>query len=120
MRGHGAVNSRCAVEVGMLLSVQNIVLGSISKVGNLFSVSARVVSVETGEIFTSITYDHSGKIEDLLSEGMKLVAMQLGGEDIIKEKVSYSGIRKYLPKTRKGSALLLFTVWIIWGLLPPA
>ena len=51
---------------------------------------------------------------------MKLVGIQLGGEDIIKEKVSYSGIRKYLPKTRKGSALLLFTIWIVWGLLPPA
>ena len=116
----GCTTNECIVEVGKLVGVDRIVGGSISKVGNLFSVSARVVSVETGEIFTSITYDHSGKIEDLLSEGMKLVAMQLGGEDIIKEKVSYSGIRKYLPKTRKGSALLLFTVWIIWGLLPPA
>jgi len=116
----GCTTNECIVEVGRLVGVDRIVGGSVSKVGNLFSVSARIVSVETGEIFTSITYDHNGKIEDLLSQGMKLVATQLGGEDIGIEKVSYSGIRKYLPKTGRGSALLLFTIWIVWGLLPPA
>ena len=59
----GCVSSECAVEVGKMLGVQNIITGSISKVGTIYSVEARVVSVESGEIIKSATYDHYGNIE---------------------------------------------------------
>ena len=74
----GCVSSECAVEVGKLLGVEQIVSGNISKVGDYFSVTARVVSVSTGEIVRSTIYDHSGDIGGLLTQGMRKVAEELG------------------------------------------
>ena len=74
----GCVSSECAVEVGKLLGVENIITGSISKVGTIYSVEARAVSVESGEIIKSAVYDHSGDIGGLLTQGMRKVAEELG------------------------------------------
>jgi TolB-like protein len=74
----GCVSSECAVEVGKLLSVENIIIGSISRVGSINSVTAKVVSVESGEIIRSTVYDHSGDIGGLLTQGMRKVAEELG------------------------------------------
>ena len=74
----GCVSSECAVEVGKLLSVENIIIGSISRVGSINSVTARVVSVESGEIIKTAVYDHRGDIDGLLTQGMKKVAEELG------------------------------------------
>ena len=76
----GCTSDECAVEIGKLLSVQQIILGSISKVGKLSSVSIRIVSVETGEITKSINYDHGGEIDGLLTRGMKNVVLELLGK----------------------------------------
>ena len=73
----GCVTSECAVEVGNMLGVQQMIGGSISNVGNVFSVSARIVNVETGEIETTGVYDHMGNIGELLTSGMKKVSYEL-------------------------------------------
>ena len=73
----GCVTDVCMVEVGKLIGVEKIVGGSISQVGNVFSVSARIVNVETGEIETTGVYDHMGNIGELLTSGMKMVAYEL-------------------------------------------
>ena len=38
----GCVTSECAVEVGNMLGVQQMIGGSIGKVGNIYTVSARI------------------------------------------------------------------------------
>ena len=43
-------SSECAVQVGRLLGVQKMVTGSLSRVGNIYVVSAQLINVETGEI----------------------------------------------------------------------
>jgi len=73
----GCTTTECIVEVGKLIGVEQIVGGSISKVGNTFSVSARIVSVETGNILHTATHDYKGEIDDLLTTGMKKVAIDL-------------------------------------------
>lgn len=75
----GCISTECIVQVGRLIGVEQMVGGSISKVGNVYSVSARLVSVETGKIIKTSTYDHLGEIGDLLRFGMKSVAMELAG-----------------------------------------
>jgi hypothetical protein len=64
------------VTVGKLIGVEEIIGGSISKVGRTYSVSARMVSIETGDISKIATYDFRGEIDDLLISGMKEVAIQ--------------------------------------------
>ena len=72
----GCVTDECIVTVGRLIGVEEIIGGSISKVGRTYSVSARMVSVETGDISKIATYDFRGEIDDLLISGMKEVAIQ--------------------------------------------
>ena len=75
----GCTTSECAVEIGNLLGVQRMVGGSIGKVGNVYTISARIIDVESGAIFSSANYDLIGDIGLLLVEGMKNVAYQLIG-----------------------------------------
>ena len=84
----GCVSNECAIEVGELVGVQQIVVGSISRVGDVMSVSARIVSVETGTVLTAASYDHEGKIGDLLKTGMNRVALDLAGIELNSDQVS--------------------------------
>ena len=77
----GCVTSECAVEVGNMLGVQQMIGGSIGKVGNIHTVSARIIDVESGEVLKSANYDHIGDIGQLLISGMKAIAKQLAGID---------------------------------------
>ena len=56
-----------------------MVAGSVSRVGIIYSVSSRMVNVETGEIIKTATYDHEGNIGELLKTGMRVVASKLAG-----------------------------------------
>jgi TolB-like protein len=73
----GCTTDECMVQIGRLIGVQKIIGGSISKVGNIYSVSSRIVNVETGEIEKTEVYDHTGNIGQLLTEGMRMVAIGL-------------------------------------------
>ena len=113
----GCTSDECIVEVGRMIGVDRMIGGSISKVGDVFSVNAKIVSVETGEIFNTITFDLNGQIELLLSDGMKSVSFLLAGEEAPKIKQSSKGFLSNVPQSIKLTAIFL---WLIWGLLPPA
>ena len=44
----GCTSEECAVEVGQLLGVQNMIGGSIGRVGDTFTIHARMISVQSG------------------------------------------------------------------------
>ncbi len=73
----GCTDASCAVEIGKLLSVQYIVLGSIGLVGETYTINARVVDVATGKILKDITEYHNGKPDLLLTQVMPIVAQKL-------------------------------------------
>jgi TonB family protein len=73
----GCTTSECAVEVGGLLGAQKIVVGRVSRIGLLYTVSARIVDVQTGIIDHIASYDHRGQISLLLSDGITHVATEL-------------------------------------------
>ena len=75
----GCVSSECAVEVGAALGAKFIVTGSISKVGTIFSVNARLLNVESSQILKSISHDQIGNIGVLLTSGMREAAAKLLG-----------------------------------------
>lgn len=67
----GCVSDECVVEAGQLLGVQQMISGSIGKVGNAYSISVHIIDVKTGEILNISTYDHFGEIELLLTVGIQ-------------------------------------------------
>jgi len=76
----GCIASECAVEIGKMVGAQLLVSGSVSKVGSIFSVTAKILNVETGELVKSASYKVRGQIDNVLTEGMADIASQLTGK----------------------------------------
>ena len=77
----GCVNMKCAIEIGKMIGARYMVVGSISKLGTMYSIDSRLINVETGESYESADYTHTGDIDYLLVEGMKAIAHKLSGID---------------------------------------
>ena len=73
----GCTTSECAVEMGQIMNVEKIVAGTISKVGNTFSSSIRVIDISSGSIDKIVSFDYTGPIDELLKRGMKKIAIDL-------------------------------------------
>jgi uncharacterized protein (TIGR02145 family) len=69
--------AECAVEMGKILSVNEMVLGTIAKVGNTYTISARLVSVKTGEVVRSLTRNSKAEIDAILTDVLPQVARDL-------------------------------------------
>lgn len=78
----GCTSDECVLEAGQLLGVKKIVAGSIGKVGNLFTISIRLIDVETGEVIKTATEDCLCGIEDVLTKSVKNVAQILSGKKL--------------------------------------
>ena len=59
--------SECAVEMGKLLSVDQILVGAVGLVGRTYSLNLRLVSVQTGEVLRSRMRSYPGTIDDVLT-----------------------------------------------------
>lgn len=75
----GACNDAgCIVEVGQLLGVEKMVAGSVGKISkSLYTLDLRVIMVGTGEILYSVSGNHKGDIEGLLTDALKKVVRKL-------------------------------------------
>jgi len=73
----GCVTTECIVEVGKLVGVNKIIGGSIGRFGTIYTVAARIVDVETGEVLKSTKFDNHRNINYLLTEGMAEIANSL-------------------------------------------
>lgn len=78
----GCTSDECIVEVGKLLGVQFMLGGSIGKVGKTFTVSMRIIDIETAGIVKTASYDMTGEVDELLTRGMgEAAALLLGLEE---------------------------------------
>lgn len=67
----------CAVQIGKLLAVDRMVVGSVGRIGELYTVQLRILDVGTGEIVFGANQDHAGRIEGLLSKVVPDLARRL-------------------------------------------
>ena len=70
-------DASCMVEVGRVLGVSKIVAGSVGKLGEFYTVSLRLIDVQTGKIDKSVDYDYSGTISKLVTKAMAEIALKL-------------------------------------------
>ncbi len=75
----GCTSSECAIQAGQLLNVEQMVTGSISKIGEIFSIEVRLIDVQTGRIVAVGVKDIQGGIEDVLTPGMNKVVWNMLG-----------------------------------------
>ena len=63
----GCTSSECAAEVGALLGVQNMGSGSFGKLGNSYTIDAKMFSVETGATIRTVSKTYKGPVDNLLT-----------------------------------------------------
>jgi len=73
----------CMVQMGQMMGVQYMVGASVSRIGPMFSVSARLINVSTGQIMRSATIDLEGSVEEVLQESMNDIARTLAGKPLL-------------------------------------
>ena len=64
----GCTTDECAVEVGALLGVQFMISGSIGKLGETYTIDAKMVSVESGASVETRNVTYIGKVDGLVTE----------------------------------------------------
>ncbi len=67
----------CAVEIGQLLSVEQIVVGGVANIGNLYTIQIRIIDVATGKVLASELEDCHCPIDKVLTETLSLVVSKL-------------------------------------------
>ena len=103
----GCTSNECAVEVGKLLGVERMIAGTVGKIGELFTITARVVNVQTGEIINQHSIDCRCSIETLLTSEMKKMAIVFSGVKTIRSS-PVTTTTADPPKPRKARGLVKF------------
>jgi len=73
----GCTTNECAIEVGKVLGVSQMVAGSIGMVGSVHTVSVRLIDVETSEVIAAESVDCLCPIEDVLTSSLGQAAGKL-------------------------------------------
>ena len=74
--------SECAVEVGKLLSVDHMVVGTVAKVGGTYVVNARLVSVQTGEVLQSASRTTLAEVDAIVTDLLPQLSKELASSSI--------------------------------------
>ncbi|HDY88920.1 MAG TPA: hypothetical protein ENH82_12510, partial [bacterium] len=66
LQNTGCVSDSCAVEFGKMLQADRIVIGTVSLIGQTYSVITRIVDVESGKTIRSADRQYKGAIDEVL------------------------------------------------------
>jgi|WetSurMetagenome_2_1015567.scaffolds.fasta_scaffold89984_1 ankyrin repeat protein len=73
----GCTSDKCAVEVGQLLGVNTIIVGSIGIVGSYTSLTTRILDVRTGEVIITESIQLLGGIDKVIENGITNIVGRL-------------------------------------------
>ncbi len=77
----GCTSDECAVQVGKLLGVQQMVAGSLSKLGETYTITLRLIDVETGEVLAAAMTSCRCTIDEVISGSIDEVSRKVVGLD---------------------------------------
>ena len=84
LQNTGCVSDSCAVEFGKMLQADRIVIGTVSLIGQTYSVIVRIVDVESGKTVLSADRQYKGAIDEVLVTIMPQIGNELiGGEKMV-------------------------------------
>lgn len=75
----GCTSDECVIEIGRLIGVQKMIAGSISKVGEFYTVSTRLIDVNTGKIEATAIEDIEGTLGIVLTQAIPSIAKKISG-----------------------------------------
>lgn len=74
----------CAVQIGKLLGIDRIVVGSVASFGKAYTIAVREVDVQTGEVLVTASKNLKGDFENLLTDIVPQIAHDLANPDLTK------------------------------------
>ncbi len=87
----GCVSDSCAVELGKMLGADRIIMGQVGLIGKTYSVSARIIDLETSKTLRSADRQYRGSIDEL----MNTVIVEIGDE-LLMGKAKKSRTKYYI------------------------
>lgn len=96
----GCTSDECAAEVGALLGVQYMISGAIGKVGNTYTLDAKMFSVSTGAAEKTKNVTYTGPVDGLITE-IEILAWSMMGSEIPADLVAKKqrGVSAYQPRS---------------------
>lgn len=88
----GCVSSECAIEVGQLLGVDEMLIGKIGKLGNVYIATVKLVDVAKGKIVKQENVEILGNLYHVVKHGIPTLAQKITNskvENNIKEVANY-------------------------------
>lgn len=73
----GCTDQSCMVEAGQLLSVSKIISGNIGKLEHLYTITLKILDVETGKVISQISKDIEAEKTELLKEHIPILTKEL-------------------------------------------
>ena len=70
----GNIDKSTAIELGKVVGLDNIVLGSVALFGSSYMTSVKMIDVETGQILSESIQNNKDGIESLIESTMKAIA----------------------------------------------
>ena len=58
-----------------------MVAGNIGRIGNVYSITLRLISVKTGELLQTAKHDYQGELSEMLTEVLPEIAQELSLRD---------------------------------------
>lgn len=108
----GCTSAECAAEVGALLGVKNMISGAFGKLGNTYTIDAKMFSVESGATIKTVSKTYKGEIDGLITE-IEILAWEILGltppEHLLAKKKQPEGPVAQVSQKEKGSNWLLWT-----------
>lgn len=102
----GCTSVECIVNVGRVLSAQNMVAGYIGKIGTTYSMALRIINVQTGEIINMATVDCPGcQLEQVAANTPRDAVRKLLGEPVEEETSITAKESERLIETKKPGKL---------------
>ena len=81
----------CGIEIGKLIGIKNIIVGSLNQVADMCKIQAQLVNVIEGETEKSVEKTHIGDINEILPK-IEIAAWELANLEPTQDMLSAAGL----------------------------
>ncbi len=112
----GCTSAECAAEVGALLGVKNMISGAFGKLGNTYTIDAKMFSVESGATIKTVSKSYKGEIDGLITE-IEILAWEILGltppEHLLEKQKQPEGPVAVAPAEKVAAAGCFGQRWVL-------
>ena len=92
----------CLIDVGKMLGAKQVIIGSVGRLGNIYTITAKLVDATSGQMLKTSDFDTNDGIGDLATFGLPNIALELT-ED--KGSANYQAFKKRIDDEYSNSTI---------------